>query len=42
MPSVNLSITCRKAHKVAPVTGTITPNKVKKALDSLVAKLAPD
>ncbi len=34
--------TAMRGYKVAPVTGTVTPNKVKKALDSLVAKLSPD
>src|SRR4051812_47297729 len=34
--------TAMKAYKVPPVTGAVTASKVKKALDSLVAKLAPD
>ena len=31
-----------KAHRVAPVTGSITAQKVKKAVDALVARLTPD
>ena len=31
-----------KRHKVPAITGTVTPHKVKKALDALVARLAPD
>lgn len=31
-----------KPFKVAPVRGSLTPNKVKKALDALVARLAPE
>jgi hypothetical protein len=31
-----------KPFKVAPVKGTITPEKVKRALDALCAKLSPD
>src|SRR5688500_10907047 len=31
-----------KPHKVPAITGKVTPHKMKKALDALVARLKPD